>query len=658
MSLSQTHGQWNRAEIVKCQNAIFLCPSTRTNPWNACCLIANGSVVTASNLWIDQPQHGHQGNVHKTRILSCIAKLYDAAPESTIQIHGCCMLLANSFTAKNSGHELSILLDRVAYVRQHPEITSLVCLDTALLFPNNLEIVKRLLPTLTYVYLKPDIIYQFDLIHTKQPKFDNIMLHQDLIAELRLDFSTDPKAKPLGEKIVLIKCRRNQQVINHKTQFHCEKLLQILETKHDYKYINPEITSIQDLGYALMHATNILVSWGSILYTHMILFNPQADVVVLFPEKYMKGRQPFFQFIFDRPKTRIFPYNPKLDASARDTADIIQKLLVPPMQTISIVKDQRRFPDCEWIRDDQGCYKNTRFLCRASPGWKPGCLIQHNKIIQSSNGFFYGGVTGIRARLKMTLALNACIKRLKKGEEACKIAGKALLLANEWTAGNSGHELSLLLSRIALARTQTDITVILLYECSKQYPNNLAQVQLLLPPSNYRYVFLKPGIVYEFEEVMLNTPVCTDIMRQPALISELKQYYRGISSPIGKKIILIKSHLNQQVHDPTTQFQCSRLFTELSKLGFEIINPEKVPIYDLAPALLSADCILAGWGSILYSHMFYFNPSAKIIVLQPRAENKHFWKFIYEIATQIVRVSPNLDSQPEQTQKILHLLVE
>lgn len=198
------------------------------------------------------------------------------------------LLVGNSFSSKNSGHDLSIILDVLNYLIEHAEIKLLVLLDISKLYPNNLDIIKLFIRDLAVeiFFMEASYVYNFGTIHILPKEYINITKHANIISTIR-NRLLEPHDH-LPKRILLLKCHRNNQVTRRDTSLTCEKLINKLENDHGFTFINPETTNIFDLSNILMHATHIICSWGGILYTNMIFFNLNANII-LFP---IRNQQP------------------------------------------------------------------------------------------------------------------------------------------------------------------------------------------------------------------------------------------------------------------------------------------------------------------------------------------------------------------------------
>lgn len=264
-------------------------PSYYENNWHSIlALTHDNKVVTNSNTfywenweslgtkWIIQNEH----NKIFDRIVYTYHHIKNAPIKKRQTIDDECFLLANPFTSTNAGHELSIILDCVVYIRKH-NIQKIILFKYAYKYPNNLDLLKLLIPECKFIFIDFDIVYQFKKIHIIKQELHNIFKHQPIIDELKTKIIAKynlPKFK--NKKVIMIKNNRNKQVLRTYDQFICENLFTELQ-KRNYVIINPEEMNIFDITLYLLFAKVIISSYGGILYTHQIFFNTKADIYIL-----------------------------------------------------------------------------------------------------------------------------------------------------------------------------------------------------------------------------------------------------------------------------------------------------------------------------------------------------------------------------------------
>ncbi len=266
-------------------------PSYYENKWHSILAITTNDnrVITNSNTfywenwdtlgtkWTIQNDH----NKIYDRIVFTYHHIKNTPIKNRVYIDTECFLMANPYTCVNSGHELSIILDAVNYIRRH-NIPKIVIFNYSYKYPNNLNLLKLLIPETKLMFINFNTVYQFRKIHIIKQELHNIYKHQNLINELKTKIIAKygDSFRFKNKKVIMIKNSRNTQVLRSYDQFICENLFGALH-KRGYIAINPEEMNIFDLAMYLMFAKVIVTSYGGILYTNQIFFNTSAEIYIL-----------------------------------------------------------------------------------------------------------------------------------------------------------------------------------------------------------------------------------------------------------------------------------------------------------------------------------------------------------------------------------------
>lgn len=187
----------------------------------------------------------------------------------------------NSFNFSNSGHDLSIGLDFVAYILRH-NITTLYILE-GYKATHNFKLWSLLLPDVQWIELKMNSTYTFKRIYIIPPVVYSLFRHLPLIEKLRciLADKVIDRDDLRNRKVLLIKSYRNKNVMNRGTCYDAEDFIPYFEEK-GYINVIPEEWDIFELAYMLMNASDIITSEGSIVYTNQIFFNDDAKITYLY----------------------------------------------------------------------------------------------------------------------------------------------------------------------------------------------------------------------------------------------------------------------------------------------------------------------------------------------------------------------------------------
>lgn len=247
-------------------------------------IIANSnSFLTDDNFIINSIDNIIEYN-NRFNILSQLNNSYNILLENNIKkvnITENVFLLFNTFSARNSGHDLSILFNRINYYLSNKLDIPVIIGDTMSDFPFTLDICKLLLPNTKFYTINADTIIEFDnIIITYNYVFDincHKYLHKEIQNKVINNCINLDKYK--NKKICLLKhIQLNKNIVSMSTAFYGTKLLNILENKYNYIIINPEIMKYDELILYLSFASKILVSYGSIMYTNAIFFSDTASL--------------------------------------------------------------------------------------------------------------------------------------------------------------------------------------------------------------------------------------------------------------------------------------------------------------------------------------------------------------------------------------------
>ncbi len=317
-------------------NYIGICnPCYYENKWHSILGITTNDnrIITNSNTfyWENAHELDKKWKIHNdhTRIYDRLVYTYHHIKNTNVKnrtlIEPECFLMANPFTGINSGHELSIILDAVDYIRKNSTIEKIVVFGYAFKYPNNLNLLKLLIPEDKLLFINFNTVYQFNKIHIIKQELHNITKHQYLIDELKNKITQKfPDAtKYKNKKIIMIKNIRNVQVLRGYDQFICENLFNELH-KRGYVNINPEQMDIFELAMYLMNAKFIVSSYGGILYTNQIFFNNIPDIYIMC---FQGTNITSYYKIIGRTKEVLPMKDRNLDASPELTNYLLSKFL-------------------------------------------------------------------------------------------------------------------------------------------------------------------------------------------------------------------------------------------------------------------------------------------------------------------------------------------
>lgn len=285
-----------------------------------------GQVIKSSNHFLEN-YHKSKWQESNHKIYSRIDSTYEHVINSNINttISEESFLMANSFSGVNSGHDLSILLDSVNYIRNNKNIKNVVLLESSKWWPNNLNLVKFLLRNVdvNFIYLEFSVVYNFNKMHIIPKEHMKIMKHSYLIDEINLNNSQlkfdKENFKFFNRKVILLKCHRNSQVTRRDTALVCENLINLLEND-GYIFINPENFEINLLIKILQTAKIIVSGWGGILYTNMPFFNTKSKIFLLMSIGFNNNYH--WNYITSKSELIYNVKNNNLDENLKETQNI------------------------------------------------------------------------------------------------------------------------------------------------------------------------------------------------------------------------------------------------------------------------------------------------------------------------------------------------
>ena len=313
-------------------NISLSCPSYLENKWLSILALTNDNkVISNSNTFYWE----YADNTSCWKVIGKDNKIYDRLvytyhyiknSKIKIFIKEECFLLANPFTCTNAGHELSIILDALYYIKDK-NIDKIVVFGYAHKYPGNLNILKLFIDINKILFIDFNTVYYFNKIHIIKQTLHDIFKHPNIIEEVKKKIIGKYQniAKYKNKKIIMIKNSRNVQVVRTFDQFICEELFRELD-KRGYININPEIMNIYEIVLYLMHAKTIISSHGSILYTHQIFFGKGALIYIMC----LKGTDMhnlYYDNILKRTKELVYLDSRDLDGNIRVTEMLLSKFL-------------------------------------------------------------------------------------------------------------------------------------------------------------------------------------------------------------------------------------------------------------------------------------------------------------------------------------------
>ena len=263
-------------------HSILAIDETNTIVNNSNCFLSD------PNFLKDDPNYDNIKNYdvgHKIFSRIYITHMYLCNNKEDITIDNEMFLLCNPFSATNIGHDLSILFHRINIYREHGLTMPVVLSEFMLTIPRSLEVCKLLLPNTEFYMLPNNKIVKFTKLHIASNLVYDIKKYTNIINEVlqkSIQSSTIQNIDDYkNKKVLIIKTTRNKNVITIYTCFDSEKTIDLLTSKYDYVYINPEEMSMIEIILYVHFAKKIVCSYGAILYAHAIFFNPNIKYIYL-----------------------------------------------------------------------------------------------------------------------------------------------------------------------------------------------------------------------------------------------------------------------------------------------------------------------------------------------------------------------------------------
>jgi len=247
-------------------------------------------VVSNSNHFLHCRDWGNWYNV-RYNIYSNIIRNYAETGTKSVDISlqpgPMYFYMLSAFSFSNSGHNLSEMLNCVAYLCSHSDIRHVI-IPQGYWDTHNGRILRLVLPDDCVFYEVPFcMLVRVPAVIILHPVHFNITKYMSLVNRITDQITTKYCAlysEWHGKRVILMKTMCNKNVMLSYTQFKCDTLIDCL-IGCGFIYVIPEEMDVFQLAVCLMTADHIVYSTGSILYTNQIFFNPNAK----FTYMYLKG---------------------------------------------------------------------------------------------------------------------------------------------------------------------------------------------------------------------------------------------------------------------------------------------------------------------------------------------------------------------------------
>ena len=224
------------------------------------------------------------------------------------------------------------------------------------------------------------------------------------------------------------------------------------------------------------------------------------------------------------------------------------------------------------------------------------------------------------------------------------ITDRTIMISNSFTGTNSGHDLgTLFASLIYINRNDLKQCKLGIQELAFKFPRIVEILELF----SINWIVLDFEKSYHFQSVDFievsprfiideyKTPEVMTLVQQIKLKSQFYMISQGALPKANTKIIMLKQSQNTsaRIHDA---FSGEDFFFRMNDQGWIILNPEFNDMRYMICLLNTASRIVISFGAIMWTHMLFFNPDAKVIHLQvgnedayqPVLQMKHFSKIL------------------------------
>lgn len=282
----------------------------------------------------------------------------------------------------------------------------------------------------------------------------------------------------------------------------------------------------------------------------------------------------------------------------------------------------------ELPRTSDRYHSNVRWMCPVRPGlteteqpWASALAItEQSCIIESSSCVFrYPSIFSVhKERQRETVTqLRRAYRTLQSGARALVVTQPVVVWHSMFHGSNSGHMLSALFGLLHQLRDLgLDDMHIALTPLAFRLPRIMELVSLYFPSE--RLVVLDTDTVYCLKEAWL-LPVWYDHLHYLSMVEPwVRDVVRRLpwSRPVRNAVLLVK----QPSHCVTRRSDVIEWSAEMQRTlkaaGFALLDPERDTMSTLIHTLQHASLIVTSFGSILYTHMLFYNPKATVIYLR------------------------------------------
>ena len=267
--------------------------------WISNIAIKDKKIVLNSNLFMQMYQsiQEYGDNYRKPHfIYSRIKTVYDNSVndidnKNFIEINDKCIMLHNSFSSGNAGHDLQYILDTLTKYLDKKEI-KFVLFNEINEKTYNVNIIKLLVPNDRIIFIDKDKTYNFkNLIIKYERSIYNISNYLSIIDNIRNKiislakdtYTLDELNKMNNKIVILIKTDKMNNVTRKDDMFYSSELYKNIKEDNKYYIGNPEEDCFLKFAYILLNSSNILTGQRGISCANQIYFNNNAEIYGFIP---------------------------------------------------------------------------------------------------------------------------------------------------------------------------------------------------------------------------------------------------------------------------------------------------------------------------------------------------------------------------------------
>ncbi len=277
------------------KNVIYYCPLNPPATFQQMIAIDSESkgIIAASNSFLTDPYFVNtydEAYENRYGMYKGLAKTYEhlkcqGTKEVVEYVKDRVIMVSNSFTGTNSGHDLGNLFASLLYIRENKlQEHTIGVQELGFKFPRILELLELFHKNIkTFDFETAYHCNSMDFV-TVDPRFiiteykkpNVVQLVQEIKEKAQFYMSSQGSKTPKNAKVILIKQKHNTSVRTHDSFSGATFLSKMNDA--GWIVLNPEFDDMRYMICLLMHASHIIVSFGAIQWTHMLFFNPNAKI--------------------------------------------------------------------------------------------------------------------------------------------------------------------------------------------------------------------------------------------------------------------------------------------------------------------------------------------------------------------------------------------